>query len=99
MIIISQVCVNEQTLNTAEKIVDRARGINQTSVNVFVYSKLLQGYCSSNQRKEAFGLLAVCTCPTETYLWGLNCFIVWSPGFPAHPLISISFYVTSKFLI
>ena len=70
-----------KTLNVAEQIVDTARAINATSVNAFVYSKLLQGYCSSNQRKEAFMLLAVCTCPsTRTCLWGLNCL----PAFVLH---------------
>ncbi|KAG0602551.1 hypothetical protein M758_10G022200 [Ceratodon purpureus] len=51
-------CVKEKALNRAEQIVNKARTINKASVNVFVYSKLLQGYCSSNQRKEAFALLA-----------------------------------------
>jgi hypothetical protein len=62
--------VKEKVLNIAEQIVDRARAINKASVNVFVYSKLLQGYCSSNQRKEAFALLAVCTCPSIEITFG-----------------------------
>lgn len=62
--------MNEKALDIAERIVDRARAINETSVNVFVYSKLLQGFCFSNQRKEAFALLAVCTChSSETCIW------------------------------
>lgn len=57
--------MKEKALDIAERIVDRARAMNDSSVNVFVYSKLLQGYCSSNQRKEAFALLAVCVCPSS----------------------------------
>nr|XP_024374788.1 uncharacterized protein LOC112281948 isoform X3 [Physcomitrium patens] len=51
------VCVNEKALDIAKKVIDRARSYNRALVNVFVYAKLLQGYCSSNQRKEAFALL------------------------------------------
>lgn len=59
--------MNEKALDVADRIVERARATNETSVNVFVYSKLLQGYCSSNQRKEAYALLAVCiSLPSET---------------------------------
>lgn len=66
--------MNEKALDIAERIVDRARAINEASVNVFVYSKLLQGYCSSNQRKEAFALLGVCTChSSKTCIWVSLC--------------------------
>jgi len=62
--------VNEKALDIAERIVDRARATTESSVNVFVCSKLLQGYCSSNQRKEAYALLAVCAYhSSETCIW------------------------------
>lgn len=51
--------MNEKALDIAKKVIDRARSYNRALVNVFVYAKLLQGYCSSNQRKEAFALLTV----------------------------------------
>lgn len=61
MLTLSQVCVNEKSMNMAEQIVDKARLMgSKSAINAFVYAKLIQGYCSSNQRKEAFALLAVC---------------------------------------
>ena len=62
MLTLSQVCVNEKSMNMAEQIVDKARLMgSKSAINAFVYAKLIQGYCSSNQRKEAFALLAVCS--------------------------------------
>lgn len=69
-----QVCVIEKAMNTAEKILERAHSLgNKASVNSFVYAKLIQGYCSSDQRKEAFALLAVC--PTYVSLLSAEVYV------------------------
>ncbi|KAH9566301.1 hypothetical protein CY35_04G124300 [Sphagnum magellanicum] len=54
------VCVNEKAMSVAEEIIQRTKTMgNRAAINnAFVFAKLIQGYCSSNQRKEAFAMLA-----------------------------------------
>jgi hypothetical protein len=55
--------VNEKAMSVAEEIIQRTKTMgNRAAINnAFVFAKLIQGYCSSNQRKEAFAMLAVCS--------------------------------------